>query len=92
MSELMTDVEVREYAQNVVNFIGEDGSVSQEGLDYLANNVPSSEDQQRIIAAIKDIKANEDQPRNDSADQGDTQDEVPSEVADEVPVEAENPA
>lgn len=70
MSDLMTDVEVQEYAQNIVGYIGEDGAISQEGLEYLANNVPSSEDQQRIIQAIKDIKANEDQPQVETTNEG----------------------
>lgn len=57
--ENMTDREVYEYAENILKFVKEDGSVSPEGIEFLVNNVPSSEDQARIVEAVKDIKANE---------------------------------
>ena len=73
----MTNEEVQEYAQSILGFIEEDGAVSPEGIKYLAENVPSSEDQQRIIQAIKELKEYGDQDLNQGStyDQDQAQDE-----------------
>lgn len=80
----MTDQEVVDYAVNLLSKVDADGTVTPEGIEFLTDNVPSSEDQQRIIQAIKDIKANEarEEAEREAEDNqgGDSEVETPAEA------------
>lgn len=86
MNTPMTDKEVFEYAERFVSYLDENGTISKEGVDFLIENVPSLDDQERIIAAVKDIKAND-----DARETEDDQEGRPEEASAEAPAEAEAP-
>lgn len=93
MNTPMTDREVYEYAEKFVSHIDEAGTISKEGVEFLIENVPSLDDQERIINAVKDIKANDNQSNADQErDEGEVAGESPAEDAGQAeavePVEA----